>query len=122
MTTLILASLACLPIAVGVGYAQKADTGAKLQPPTHLTARPADGKVSLRWRPSPSYAEADYTIYQTTNRIGGFRKIAMTQSTEFVATNLVNGTAYCFHVTASLNRSAESVPSNQIAATPGSKK
>jgi fibronectin type 3 domain-containing protein len=122
MTILTLALLACLPIVFGVVYAQNADTGAKLEPPTQLTARPADGKVSLRWRPSPSYAEADYTVYQATNRAGAFRKIGVTQSTEFMVTNLVNGATYYFRVTASLNRSAESVPSNLIAGTPESKK
>jgi len=79
-------------------------------------------KVALEWGPSPSYAEADYTVYQSTNRKGAFQRIALTQGTNYVATNLVNGTIYYFHVTASLNASAESVPSNQIAATPASKK
>ena len=99
-------------------YSKNPDFGARLNPPTGLTAQSGDHKVLLTWRPTTSYAEADYYVYQSTNPSQLLQRIGITTNTSYVVTNLTNGTTYFFCVTAALNGSAESVASNHVAATP----
>jgi fibronectin type 3 domain-containing protein len=107
--------------AIGSVYSRDADTGARLNPPTGLTADAGYQKVLLKWRATTSSAEADYNIYQSARRKGPFQKVATTPNEIYTVTNLTNGTTYYFKVTASLNASAESDYSNQATATPGLK-
>ena len=100
-------------------YSQNPDTGARLNPPSGLTAEAGDQKVLLKWQATNSYAEADYNIYESTDRNGPFHKIATSKERIYTVANLTNGITYYFKVTASLNAAAESLGSNQVAATPG---
>src|SRR6266436_5042478 len=77
-------------------YSQNPDTGAKLNPPSGLTAKAGDQKVLLKWQPTNSYAEADYNIYQSTDRNGPFHKIATSKETIYTVANLTNGSTYYF--------------------------
>ena len=95
------------------------DTGARLLPPGELTAAAGDQQITLTWRASISYNEADYNIYQSTGAEGPFNKVLTVKSTSAAVMNLKNGTIYYFKLTASLNNTAESVYSNTVKAVPG---
>jgi hypothetical protein len=115
----VLKALFLCMLGVGLDCARNPDTGARLTAPSKLTAAAGDQQITLTWQATPSYAEADYNIYQSTAAAGPFRIVATTKSTHFTITNLKNGSIYYFKVTASLNNAAESAFSNIIKAVPG---
>ena len=53
----------------------KPDLGAKLNPPTELTAVRGAGEVRLAWQPTDSTPEAEYRIYQAVKPKGPFRDV-----------------------------------------------
>jgi len=57
---------------------------------------------------------ADYNIYQSLDPKKNFRKIATVSETRYQAKDLQPDQTYYFQVTASLNQTAESNPSNTV--------
>ncbi len=93
------------------------DRGARLNPPTELTASFKNGCIVLTWKGTTSIAESDYNIYQAMTEKGPFQKIGSTTQTSYEVTGLEDGKTYYFQVTALLNNAAESVPAKTGAIT-----
>lgn len=85
--------------------------------PTGLTATPATGSVTLSWQPNPATdAVSHYNIYRTDQSAGG--PWATPTGTSFTnASSVVNGTLYCYKLSAS-NSSGESTKTAPVCATP----
>ena len=85
--------------------------------PTGLTAMPANGSVALSWQPN---AAADgvlhYSVYRTDQTFGGaWSTVTGTAFTN--ASNVVNGTRYCYQITAT-NAAGEGAKTAPVCATP----
>ena len=108
---IILIILTIYVIKVGV---MNPDLGAKLNPPTELTAVRGAGEVRLTWQATDSTPEAEYRIYQSVKPKGPFRMLGTTRKTFYEITDLTNDSDYYFKVTATLNQVAESEASNLV--------
>ena len=112
--------LLCLAACQGVVFhqAKNPDRGARLLPPTGLTFSVSRQSLHLKWDPRDSKDEADYIVYRSTHANQRGEKVATTKasSVDLKLPSEENATYYC--VTASLNGSAESECSNQVAVTP----
>jgi len=88
-----------------------------MSPPTGLTAKPGNARVSLSW--TASLGATSYNIYRGTNAYGESTiPIATSISgTTYVNTGLTNGVTYYYRI-AAFNRSGNSAEGNQAAATP----
>jgi hypothetical protein len=86
-------------------------------PPTGLTATPGNGLVLLSWQPSPAAdAILRYNVYRTDQLFSG--PWATPTGTSFTnASDVVNGTRYCYQVSAT-NANGESATSAAVCATP----
>jgi hypothetical protein len=87
------------------------DCGDTPATPTGLAASPGDGLVTLDWDTSPSPV-AGYYVYRDAE------PIAMVTESSHVDTGLVNGTPYCYEVTAVDGSGNESSRSTAACATP----
>ncbi len=85
--------------------------------PTGLTATPGNGSVSLSWKANPAGdAVSHYNVYRTDQWFDG--PWASPTGTSFLnASNVLNGTTYCYDVSAS-NAAGESGRSAPVCATP----
>lgn len=90
------------------------DLGAKLNPPRNLTVVGSAGSAKLAWEGTESIDVADYNIYQSLDPKKNYRKIATVSETRYQAKDLQPNQTYYFQVTASLNQTAESNPSNTV--------
>lgn len=83
--------------------------------PTGLTATAGDGQVSLTWKASAG--ATSYNVKRATVSGGPYTTIANVTTTSYTDTGLVNGTTYCYVVSA-LNSTGESANSSEACATP----
>src|SRR6266851_89479 len=77
---------------------------AKLGAPAGLAAVPGNGQVTLSWAAPPldgGSSVSGYKVYAgTTADFNGNARVVKVASTKYTVTDLVNGTTYCFWVTA----------------------
>lgn len=85
--------------------------------PTGLTATPGNGSVKLSWQPNPGAdAVVHYSVYRLDQPFNG--AWATVPGTTFTnLSEVVNGTTYCYEITAT-NASGESAKSAEACATP----
>ena len=85
--------------------------------PTGLTATPNDSSVSLSWMPNPAAdAVLHYSVYRVGQAFAG--AWATVTGTSFTnASEVVNGTQYCYQITAT-NAAGESAKTSPVCATP----
>jgi subtilase family serine protease len=87
--------------------------------PTGLTGSPGNGTVSLAWSPPSSNGGATiqhYNVYRWTATTSAVL-VASPAGTTYKDTNLANGTAYSYDVTA-VNSMGEGTKSSSVSATP----
>ncbi|TVX98979.1 fibronectin type III domain-containing protein [Paenibacillus cremeus] len=84
--------------------------------PGSVVASAGDAKVTLSWAASTD--AASYTVKRSTSQNGTYITVASNvPGTSYVDSGLTNGTAY-YYVVSAVNASGESLPSNQVSATP----
>ncbi|MBI2819597.1 MAG: hypothetical protein HYX73_06435 [Acidobacteria bacterium] len=84
--------------------------------PTHLTATPGDGQVSLSW--TGSVGADTYNVKRSTISGGSYSSVSTgVATTSYTDTTVTNGTTYYYVVTA-VNSVDESANSNEASATP----
>jgi hypothetical protein len=83
--------------------------------PTIVSVATNFGQVTLTW--SPVATATNYNIKRSPSPGGPYTTIASTTATSYTDTTVVNGTTYYYVVTA-VNAGGESLPSNEVNATP----
>ena len=76
--------------------------------PTGLVAIEGDSEVVVSW--NASFGASEYYVYRESQS-GEYVLVAVVESTDFLDTDVINGTNYCYYVVAS-NVSGNSNPSN----------
>ncbi|MEO7100216.1 MAG: cellulase family glycosylhydrolase, partial [Luteolibacter sp.] len=84
-------------------------------PPTNLVAAPDNGSVALSW--SASVTATDYFIKRSTTSGGRYTTIGTTNTLSYIDTNVANGTAY-YYVVSAVNSVGEGTASVEASATP----
>ena len=95
----------------------RATTLPQLQPPANLTAIPGDRQVALSW--SPVNGATGYKVKRSTASEGSYFGFPASTTTvpTLTDTNVMNGTAYYYVVTATA-ADGSSAPSSPVSATP----
>jgi sugar lactone lactonase YvrE len=91
-------------------------------PPTGLHSTAGDGVVMLDWMPSASPGAVAQHLYRSTTSGGPYSLIATfgdNTTNTYTDSNVTNGTAYYYVVTASGSANEDSIKSNEVVATPG---
>jgi hypothetical protein len=84
--------------------------------PSGLAATPGNGQVTLNW--TASFGATNYNVKRSTTSGGPYTTIAPgISTTNYVDTNVVNGTTY-YYVVSAINSCLESNNSSQVSAIP----
>jgi len=89
--------------------------------PTHVTARPSDGRVQINWwRPDPGSEIAGYDVYRSSQSGGPFKRInkALVDTELYVDDQVRNGEPAHYVVTAVEHSGLESAWSPEVSAAP----
>jgi len=88
--------------------------------PQGLKSTPGDSKVDLKWTANTEPDLAGYNVYESLSPGGTFAKLntSLLTSVSYTQTNLVNGVAYWYQITAVDTSGNESGFSSLVSATP----
>jgi hypothetical protein len=88
--------------------------------PTGLTATAGNGTVSLNWNDNIEFDLAGYNVYRSTTSGGGYSKLngPLLTASDYIDSNVINGTTYYYIVKAVDTSSNESSPSGEVSTIP----